>query len=198
MVDDHTGIGAGPACPLHDAAPVQALRTIGLAALVVMPGCVPFQQRVTGDEIAVSFRTDDPHARFEYFQRHVPGRRGGHDRYGTICTSSCDTVVHDWSRFRISGDGVTDSSDFHLQAGRPVALRARTGPFVANVLGIVIAVLGGDTAGSAAFVAALAPEYRRDATTVALSGLGALAAGVLLWFLTRTTVEADPPGALVQ
>jgi hypothetical protein len=153
---------------------------------------------VTGDPIAVSFQTDDPHARFEYFVRHVPGRRrGGHDEYGTICTGSCDTVVHDWSRFRISGDGVTDSSDFRLQAGRPVALRAHTGPAVVNVLGIVLAALGGEVAGPAGFVLAVAPDSG-VARTVALSSLGALGAGLLLWFLTRTTVDADPPGALVQ
>jgi hypothetical protein len=154
---------------------------------------------VTGDEIAVSFRSDDPHARFEYFVRFVPGRRkGGHDEYGTICTGSCDTVVHDWSRFRVAGDGVTDSSDFRLQAGRPVALRARAGPLVPNVLGIVIAALGGWTAGPAGFLAAAVPEARGPATTVAVSALGTLGAGLLLWFLTRTTVDADPPGALVQ
>jgi hypothetical protein len=185
---------------LHDAAPVRALRTIGFAALVVMPGCAqPFWPRVTGEEIAVSFRTDDPHARFEYFERHVPGRREGHDEYGTICTGSCDTVVHDWSRFRISGDGVADSRDFRLQAGRPVALRARTGPSVPNILGIVIASFSGWTVAPAGILAAVAPEDRRAAaTTVAVSAVGALGAGLLLWFLTRTTVEADPPGALVQ
>jgi hypothetical protein len=107
-------------------------------------------------------------------------------------------VVHDWSRFRIVGPGVTDSNDFRLQAGRPVALRAHTGPLVPNVLGIVIAGLGGFVVGPAGFLAAVDAEDRRDAATVALGALGTLGAGLLLWFLTRTTVDADPAGALVQ
>jgi hypothetical protein len=107
-------------------------------------------------------------------------------------------VVHDWSRFRISGDGVPDSTDFLLQAGRPVALHAHTGLLVPNVLGIVIAALGGFTAGPAGFVAAVDGVDRRDATIFAVSALGTLGAGLLLWFLTRTTVDADPAGALVQ
>jgi hypothetical protein len=176
-----------------------ALRTIGLATLVLMPACTPFRPRVNGDEIAVSFRTDNPDATFEYFQRRVPGRRGGgRDQYGTICTGSCDTVVHDWSRFRISGDGVTTSSDFRLQAGRPVALRAHPGPSVANSLGIALAVLGVFTGGPAGFVGAVNPDATRAATVVVASSLAAIGAGLLLWFFTRTTVEADPAGALVQ
>jgi hypothetical protein len=189
---------------LLDVAPMHAVRTFGLSVLVLVSGCVPFRPRVTGEEIAVSFQADDPHARFEYFVRHVPGRRRGrssgmgHDEYGTICTGSCDTVVHDWSRFQISGDGVATSSEFRLQAGRPVTLRAHTAPAFLNVLGIVIAGLGGFTTGPAAVVAAVDPEDRRTTTTVVLSCLGTLGAGLLLWFFTRTTVDADPPGALVQ
>jgi hypothetical protein len=180
---------------------MRVIRMVGIAALVLMSGCVPFRPRVTGEEIPVSFQTDDPHARFEYFKRYVVTgrrRRGGHEEYGTICTGSCDTVVHDWSRFRISGDGIPTSADFRLQAGRPVALRAHTGPVVPNVLGIVIAVLGGFAAGPATFVAVVDQEDRLTTATVALSCLGTLGAGLLLWFLTRTTVDADPAGALVQ
>jgi hypothetical protein len=178
---------------------VRALRCIGLVALVGTPGCaVTLPESAHGAEIQVSFRTDDAHVRFEYFQHHVPGRHGGHDRYGTICAGPCDTVVHDWSRFRVDGDGIPASSSFYLQEGPPVRLRVHEGSAFANGLGIVLAALGGETLLPSTFVAVVSPDFRPGATLAALSSLAALAVGTLLWLLTRTTVEADPTSAIVR
>jgi hypothetical protein len=178
---------------------MRALCFFGIAVLVGTSGCsAAFPASAHGAEIPVTVQTDDPHVRLENFERRVPGRRGGYERYGTLCTGPCTTVVHDWTRFRINGDGIPASSTFYLQAGAPVVLRVHEGSEFANTTGMLLSFVAGGVLVDTTILAVASPDLRQGATVAAESSAVAVAVGILLWVFSRTTVDADPPSAILR
>lgn len=65
------------------------------------------------------------------------------DDWETLCTGPCDKPVPQDGTFRITGDGIRNSKDFHLDPGNKTTLKVEPTASGGHTAGVVLTIVGG-------------------------------------------------------
>lgn len=152
----------------------------------------------------VVFSPSEPEAELQVEHEDAEGSK----EWKPICTGPCTTTLFPGAQYRVSGEGITTSKTFTVDAApNPLQLRADAGSSGARTTGVVLAYAGGAGMVAGLFYVALGgmcilcdegekSSKRAEAWQIGgpimLGGVAVLAGGLVLMVSNKTKLDFGP------